>query len=104
MMLAGQRGASYNKQPTKNVNVSGPNMTGSSAKGSKLRDLDRIHIPDKFRTASNYAIAKYISQEIYKNENLKGFYRGYFLSTCLVSLNSALWWPFYYFYQGKFFK
>lgn len=100
MMLAGQRGANYNTS-SNTIKVSGPTMNGSSNKVSKLRDLDRIHIPDRFKTASNYAIAKYISQEIYKNEKLRGFYRGYFLSTCLVSLNSALWWPFYYFYQGK---
>ena len=30
-----------------------------------------------------------------------GFYRGYVLSTFLVSLNSSLWWPFYYFYQSQ---
>jgi len=40
-------------------------------------------------------------REIYVQESLRGFYRGYFLSTFLVSTNSALWWPFYYFYQGR---
>lgn len=100
MMLSGQRGAQQ-KSTSSNVKVSGPTMNGSSAKVGKLKDLDRIHIPDRLKAASNFVIAKYISQEIYKNENLKGFYRGYILSTFLVSLNSALWWPFYYFYQAQ---
>ncbi|CAF0791099.1 unnamed protein product [Brachionus calyciflorus] len=100
MMLAGQKGANYNNNKS-SIKVSGPTMNGSSAKVSKLRDLDRIHIPDKLKTASHFTIAKYVSQEIYKYEKIKGFYRGYFLSTFLVSLNSALWWPFYYFYQAQ---
>lgn len=81
MMLSGQKGA-------------------QSVKKNTIRDIDRIHIPDSLKTASNFRIVKYISQEIYKNERLRGFWRGYFLSTFLVSINSALWWPFYYFYQG----
>ena len=93
MMLAGQRGEQV---PCKS-NPMNPNQHAG-----KIRDLDRIHIPEHLKTASSYRVFKYISREIFKNENILGFYRGYMLSTFLVSLNSALWWPFYYFYQGKF--
>ena len=88
MMLAGQkvvRRPFVTKTPT----------------SSKMNSLERIHVPDSLKSASNIRIAKYISNEIYKNEKLRGFYRGYLLSTFLVSFNSALWWPFYYFYQSK---
>ena len=62
-------------------------------------ELERIIVPDSLKEASTVKIVKYLTREIYVNESLKGFYRGYFLSTFLVSLNSALWWPFYYFFQ-----
>ena len=72
-----------------------------SHKTSKFKDLDRINVPERLRNSSNFVIARYISNEIYRNEKFRGFYRGYILSTSLVSMNSALWWPFYYFYQGN---
>lgn len=91
MMLAGQKGSSS----------SSSNQHAATA-ASKIRDIDRIHIPENIqRSGSSMRIVKYISTEILKNESFLGFYRGYMLSTFLVSLNSALWWPFYYFYQGK---
>ena len=96
MMLAGQIGRS--------TSASARNSTTTTSVNSvlvKLRDPNRIHVPDTLKSGSTISIAKFIANEIYKNENLKGFYRGYFLSTFLVSFNSALWWPFYYFYQGK---
>jgi solute carrier family 25, member 44 len=93
MMLSGQKKGHSVSSSTLN-----PSLTN---KPFDIKELDRIHIPDSLRKASPVSIAKYISKEIYKNENIKGFYRGYILSTFLVSLNSALWWPFYYFYQGN---
>ena len=81
MMLVGQRGA----------------------KSTTNGHIERILVPDSLSNASTVRIVKYLSREIYKNERLTGFYRGYFLSTFLVSFNSSLWWPFYYFYQSKFF-
>lgn len=67
-----------------------------------LYKLDRIHVPTEMRK-SNYLILKSIIKQIYASNNgISGFYRGYLLSTALMSLNSALWWPFYYFYQEKF--
>ena len=104
MMLAGQTNGGANHQtvvqrpvvtttPTTN-----PTLVETS---SKMHSLERIHVPDSLKSASNIRVAKYISNEIYKNEKLRGFYRGYLLSTFLVSFNSALWWPFYYFYQGE---
>lgn len=64
-------------------------------------NIERIIVPDSLQKASTLRIVKYLSREIYLQEKLKGFYRGYFLSTFLVAINSALWWPFYYFYQSK---
>jgi len=91
MQLIGQRGA--NTSNNNNKDKFGTN---------KPTGMDRIHVPERFNKASTYSVVKYLSGEIYKNEKLKGFYRGYFLSTFLVSFNSSLWWPFYYFYQSKF--
>ena len=52
-------------------------------------------------SSSTLSVAKYIAKEVYKNEKFLGFYRGYVLSTLLVSLNSGIWWSFYFFYQGN---
>ena len=104
MMLAGQKGAVSSTRATTNNNpaaLSSTSVNAGKIGANNVRELDRIHIPDNLKSASSFRIVKYISQEIFKNENLKGFYRGYLLSTFLVSLNSALWWPFYYFYQGE---
>lgn len=51
----------------------------------------------KFRTTID------IAQLIYKNDGIRGFYRGYVASVCTYVPNSALWWTFYHFYQGIFF-
>jgi solute carrier family 25 protein 44 len=91
MMLDGQKGVSAKAT-----------ATAATAAGSRIKELDRIHVPDSLRSASSFRVFKYICREIFKNESLRGFYRGYMLSTFLVSLNSALWWPFYYLYQGNF--
>ncbi len=75
----------------------------TTIKNPQIKEIDRIHVPQHLKSASGFRVAQFISKEIYKNENIRGFYRGYFLSTFLVSLNSALWWPFYYFYQSIYF-
>ncbi len=67
---------------------------------AKIGEIERIVIPRAVRESSLPQIVKFLSNEIYKNEGPKGFYRGFFLSTLLISTTSALWWPFYYFYQG----
>ncbi|CAF1047321.1 unnamed protein product [Rotaria sordida] len=73
------------------------------------RQIRRIHVPKEIRN-SNYLIFKHICKIVlYENESnnhkprlsLKGFYRGYFISTFLFSLTSAIWWPSYYFYQRQ---
>ncbi len=92
MMLIGQHnGAHKSSSAASNLISNKPN----------LKPIERIIVPDRLERASTFQIVKYLSKEIYKTENVKGFYRGYFLSTFLVSFNSSLWWPFYYFYQGK---
>lgn len=87
MQLIGQRGANP--------------VTSNKLGSKKAYRMDRIHVPERYNKASTYSVVKYLSGEIYRNEKLKGFYRGYFLSTFLVSFNSSLWWPFYYFYQSE---
>jgi solute carrier family 25, member 44 len=79
MMLDGQKAA-------KNVAIKG--------------DYERIIVPDNVRKVSSLRVLQYITKEVYNAEGLKGFYRGYFLSTLLMSSNSALWWSFYYLIQG----
>lgn len=37
-------------------------------------------------------------------DGIAGFYRGYLASLSAYVPNSALWWGFYHFYQGKFFQ
>lgn len=93
MQLIGQKAA--------NTNISKPSTSNPSSlvqKGS----MDRIVVPERISTASNYSIVKYLSREIYKNEGTRGFYRGYMLSTFFVSATASMWWPFYYFFQSKF--
>ena len=108
MMLAGQVGTaaaacSSSSSSSTSTAVNSTTTTSVNSSFVKLRDPNRIHVPDSLKSASTLKIAQFIANEIYKNENLKGFYRGYLLSTFLVSFNSALWWPFYYFYQGLYF-
>jgi solute carrier family 25 protein 44 len=79
----------------------------------KSRQIRRIHVPNEIRW-SNYLIFKHICKTLlYENISdknikpsfsLKGFYRGYFISTFLFSLTSAIWWPSYYFYQKQMLK
>ena len=45
-----------------------------------------------------------IVKEVYKRDGFLGFYRGYFASLVAYVPNSALWWQFYHFYQGKNFN
>ena len=101
MMLVGQRGSSR-------VNSSNPMPETSSGHAGKvinrktLKEIERIHVPESVsNSSSTLSVAKYIAKEVYKNEKFLGFYRGYVLSTLLVSLNSGIWWSFYFFYQGN---
>ena len=43
-----------------------------------------------------------ITRAIYRNDGIRGFYRGYFVSISTYVPNSAMWWMFYHFYQGKY--
>ena len=114
LMLVGQksaksnsssgRGASYASSLTAPIHstqmAQKVNLNEMAVKPNPTADIDRMHVPHEIRKLSTVSITKYLMKEIYKNENFSGFYRGYVLSTFLVSLNSGLWWPFYYFYQG----
>lgn len=42
-----------------------------------------------------------VAKEIYKRDGIVGYYRGYTASLLAYVPNSALWWAFYHFYQGK---
>ena len=41
-------------------------------------NIERILVPDSLQKASTFRIVKYLSREIYLQEKLKGFYRGYY--------------------------
>lgn len=40
--------------------------------------------------------------QIFAADGFRGFYRGYVASLLTYIPNSAVWWPFYHFYAGKF--
>ena len=96
---------------------SGDNAELSEKKGSTSksaqRQIRRIHVPEEIRN-SNYQIFRHICRTLfYENAtadpnrshfSLRGFYRGYMISTFLFSLTSAIWWPSYYFYQRQMLK
>lgn len=46
-------------------------------------------------------LAIQIAREIYRKDGIVGYYRGYTASLLAYVPNSALWWAFYHFYQGK---
>ena len=76
----------------------------SSTNAQKLKkpapQLERIQVSSAAR-GSNIRMLREICTQIYKIDKIFGFYRGYLLSSVLMSTNSALWWMFYYVYQGK---
>ena len=84
-----------------------PSQHGRSKTNENRRQIRRIHVPIDLRN-SNYLVFKHICNTLlYEHTSgkprftLKGFYRGYFISTFLFSLTSAIWWPAYYFYQKQ---
>jgi solute carrier family 25, member 44 len=46
-------------------------------------------------------LAVQIAREILRRDGVGGYYRGYTASLLAYVPNSALWWAFYHFYQGK---
>ena len=90
VMLVGQKASKNAQTELKNA-----------AKISRKTTIERIHVPIEKRT-SNYSIIKYICCQIYKSDKIFGFFRGYFVSSSLMGINSSLWWPFYFFYQEQF--
>ncbi|XP_046397421.1 solute carrier family 25 member 44 [Ischnura elegans] len=50
---------------------------------------------------SRFQITVDIVKQIYRQDGLKGFYRGYGASLCTYVPNSALWWSFYHLYQDE---
>ncbi|UJR37418.1 hypothetical protein I4U23_030122 [Adineta vaga] len=86
-------------------------LSSVSNRNSNHRQIRRMHVPKEIRN-SNYLVFKHICNTLlyeHTSDNpnkqacfsLKGFYRGYFISTILFSLTSAIWWPSYYFYQKR---
>ncbi|XP_014672445.1 PREDICTED: solute carrier family 25 member 44-like [Priapulus caudatus] len=50
------------------------------------------------RRGSTFNVSMAIIRELYKNDGLGGFYRGYGASIMCFVPNSALWWMFYHLY------
>ncbi|CAF0897293.1 unnamed protein product [Adineta ricciae] len=90
--------------------MSDTKLSKASTSRRQQRQIERIHVPKEIR-ANNYLIFKHICRTLLYEQNpetnakprpsLKGFYRGYVISTFLFSLTSAIWWPSYYFYQRQ---
>ena len=93
--------------------VSDTKLSTTSSDRRQLRQIRRIHVPKELRV-NNYLIFKHIfttllyekatDKDIKPRISLRGFYRGYLISTFLFSLTSAIWWPSYYFYQKQMLK
>lgn len=84
-----------------------PSRAPASNAPLERRQIRRIHVPRELRN-SNYLVFKHICSSLLYEQTagkprftLKGFYRGYFISTFLFSLTSGIWWPAYYFYQKQ---
>lgn len=71
------------------------NVTGISH-GSQINPLG---INPSLRKSE---LAIEIAKEILRRDGVVGFYRGYTASLLAYVPNSALWWGFYHFYQGKY--
>ncbi|KAL3885452.1 hypothetical protein ACJMK2_025509 [Sinanodonta woodiana] len=66
----------------------------------KLKSLQRIHVPPEMRTR-RFGTVHTVIQEVYRQDGILGFYKGYFVSLALFAPNSALWWMFYDTYSDK---
>lgn len=66
----------------------------------KLRSLQELHIPDELRQR-RFGTVRAVFSEVYKNDGIRGFYKGYFVSLATFAPNSALWWFFYEGYKGQ---
>ncbi|KAI3381619.1 hypothetical protein SNEBB_004184 [Seison nebaliae] len=53
------------------------------------------------KTGDRLLDAKQLTEHIYRKDGIRGFYRGFILSTVLFGTNSAVWWPFYFFWQKQ---
>ncbi|XP_037088381.1 solute carrier family 25 member 44-like [Pollicipes pollicipes] len=70
--------------------------------GKGTRRLNPLRI--QYESIPRRRIALEIIKEVYKQDGVRGFYRGYFASICTYVPNSALWWSFYHFYQEQLVK
>ncbi|CAG2067050.1 unnamed protein product, partial [Timema podura] len=52
-------------------------------------------------TRSRLKITLDIMKQIYIQDGVHGFYRGYVASLCTYVPNSAMWWTFYHLYQDE---
>lgn len=71
-------------------------VLGMGAQGSSVNPLG---IESKGRSRFNISLD--IAKEILRRDGVKGYYRGYTASLIAYVPNSAMWWSFYHFYEGK---
>lgn len=57
---------------------------------------------DTGKTKKIFGQTRNIMAQIFVADGLRGFYRGYVASLLTYIPNSAVWWPFYHFYAGKY--
>ncbi|XP_071451092.1 solute carrier family 25 member 44 [Hetaerina americana] len=96
----GGRFSGISSTGTPEENWGGRGSVDSSRNARKsYRERGGLLIQTEGRT--RFQITVDIVKQIYKQDGLKGFYRGYGASLCTYVPNSALWWSFYHFYQGE---
>ena len=83
------------------------NSCYSEVHGPTFFNIDHyqaVFVPNEYSYYTScffFQIALEIIKQVYKQDGVRGFYRGYFASICTYVPNSALWWSFYHFYQGN---
>ncbi len=75
--------------------------TLDSATKGKVTPLGPLLVP-KAALRSPMGRTKAIVTAVYRQNGMKGFYKGYFASLAVYAPNSAMWWFFYDIYCSKF--
>lgn len=75
-------------------------MHGQKVDGCKTQNISNpISVNPQNVAKSKTQMALAITKDIYHNDGLRGFYRGYAASLFTYVPSSALWWTFYHLYQ-----
>jgi len=83
-----------------------PAATAAAAASTAAAESCTIHNPLGIQTENRTRaqIAGDITRAIYRQDGIKGFYRGYVASIASYVPSSASWWTFYHFFQEVLYK